>query len=374
LAMFQGSLPILKDGVPLEVLVPVPALSSIQIDDASLFPDQTTSSPPYALVYFQDGGSVVPFATVIDNGTQDASLRVGASIRSLTPITPPAVASARRTLAQTAALPFGGGPAPLLFPIAHIRGAPLADGSIPYWKTRVTFTNVNETEPRQIEFRIQDQTGNAGAGSSGAPGFIGLSAKGSVSIDDIGHVFVTGDNPVYGAIVIDSVEGDDGTWQRSWKDVDVQTETYTADPRDTSIGEYKTGMEGFSYRHGYSSFQSNLGTVQIEGAETSSRFRTNLILEEVGGAACTVAVSAYASGSFVPMATATVALPAFGYVSRELFAGVLGLDRSELVDVRLVVRQLDGDGVFMAFASKINLTTGDPANIFLRPASAGTGR
>ena len=38
------------------------------------------------------------------------------------------------------------------------------------------------------------------------------------------------------------------------------------------------------------------------------------------------------------------------------------------------MRQIDGDGVFMAFASRINLTTGDPANVFLRPASAGTGR
>jgi hypothetical protein len=28
----------------------------------------------------------------------------------------------------------------------------------------------------------------------------------------------------------------------------------------------------------------------------------------------------------------------------------------------------------MAFVSKINLVTGDPANVFLRPASAGTGR
>src|SRR5204862_2692051 len=103
---------------------------------------------------------------------------------------------------------------------------------------------------------------------------------------------------------------------------------------DASVGEYKTAMELFSYRHGYSSFQSNLGTVQIEGAESSSRVRTNLILEEVGGAACTVAVSAYTSGSFVPMASATVALPAFGYVSKELFGTVLGLELKELVDVR----------------------------------------
>jgi hypothetical protein len=38
------------------------------------------------------------------------------------------------------------------------------------------------------------------------------------------------------------------------------------------------------------------------------------------------------------------------------------------------VRQVGGDGVFLAFASKIDLVTGDPANIFLRPAAAGTGR
>jgi hypothetical protein len=42
--------------------------------------------------------------------------------------------------------------------------------------------------------------------------------------------------------------------------------------------------------------------------------------------------------------------------------------------VQIVVRQVGGDGVFLAFASKIDLVTGDPANIFLRPATAGTGR
>ncbi len=42
--------------------------------------------------------------------------------------------------------------------------------------------------------------------------------------------------------------------------------------------------------------------------------------------------------------------------------------------MRVVIRQVAGDGVFMAFVSKINLATGDPANIFLRPAMAGTGR
>jgi hypothetical protein len=362
-----------KNGAPVEVAVEVGPLASVQVNDADLFGSGDYLGP-YALVYFQGGGSVMPFATVIDAGTEDASLRVGTSVRTLTPATPPAVASAKRALASSAlALPFDGGPAPLLFPVAHIRGAALADGTVPYWKTRVTFTNVNESEQRQIEFRIQDQTGNATG--VGGLSFIGLSPKASFTIDDVGGRFVTGDKPVYGAIVIDSIDNGSGdTWTKSWKDVDVQTETYTADTRDAARGEFKTGMEGFSYRHGYSSFQSNLGTVQIEGAESSSRYRTNLILEEVGGADCRVAVSAYTSGSFVPIATATVALPAFGYISRELFRDVLGLDRRELVDVRVVVRQLDGDGVFMAFASKINLTTGDPANIFLRPASAGTGR
>jgi hypothetical protein len=52
----------------------------------------------------------------------------------------------------------------------------------------------------------------------------------------------------------------------------------------------------------------------------------------------------------------------------------MNLDLEEIVDARVVVRQMDGDGVFMAFVSKINLVTGDPANVFLRPAAAGTGR
>ncbi len=52
----------------------------------------------------------------------------------------------------------------------------------------------------------------------------------------------------------------------------------------------------------------------------------------------------------------------------------MNLDLEEIVDARVVVRQMDGDGIFMAFVSKINLVTGDPANVFLRPAAAGTGR
>ena len=67
-------------------------------------------------------------------------------------------------------------------------------------------------------------------------------------------------------------------------------------------------------------------------------------------------------------------MPPFGYFSDELFANVLGLNLTEVTDVRVVVRQIAGDGVFLAFASKIDRASGDPANIFLRPAAAGTGR
>jgi hypothetical protein len=133
-------------------------------------------------------------------------------------------------------------------------------------------------------------------------------------------------------------------------------------------------MEGYSYRHGYSSFQSNLGTLEFDGAESSSAFRTNLILNEVGGDFCDVVVAAYLPGSFVPVASVTKRIPPMGYVSDELFHSILGLNLSELTDVRVIVRQVGGDGVFLAFASKIDLVTGDPANIFLRPAAAGTGR
>ena len=76
----------------------------------------------------------------------------------------------------------------------------------------------------------------------------------------------------------------------------------------------------------------------------------------------------------MPIASVTKTLPQFGYFSDELFHNVLGLNLSELTDVRVVVRQVGGDGVFLAFASKIDRVSGDPANIFLRPATAGTGR
>ena len=112
----------------------------------------------------------------------------------------------------------------------------------------------------------------------------------------------------------------------------------------------------------------------MEGAESSSSYRTNLILQETGGASADVAVAVYTAGSFVPLAQTTISLAPYDYLNRELFRSVLGLDLSDLTDVRVVVRQVAGDGVFMAFVSKINLATGDPANIFLRPAMAGTGR
>lgn len=85
-------------------------------------------------------------------------------------------------------------------------------------------------------------------------------------------------------------------------------------------------------------------------------------------------MAVYQPGSIVPLAARYVDLKANDYISQELFRSLLNLDLEEVVDARVVVRQWDGDGIFMAFVSKINLVTGDPANVFLRPASAGTGR
>ena len=193
--------------------------------------------------------------------------------------------------------------------------------------------------------------------------------------DVLWQLFCVGDSSAaWGTIEVDAVRNGDGSWSNTWADVDIQTETYTPDTESPSRGEFRTGMEAYSYRHGYSSFQSNLGTVLIDGAEISPRNRTNVILQEVGGAPCTVAVGVYQPGSLVPLAIQIVALQPFEYVSRELFRDLMQLDLDEVVDARVVVRQTEGDGVFMAFVSKINLVTGDPANVFLRPASAGTGR
>ena len=239
----------------------------------------------------------------------------------------------------------------------------------------MTFANVNDQgEQRTLRVFFRDKSGQ---GASAGPFPIGLSAGATVFYDDIltGFFGIPREKPVWGVVeVVNDGQNPDGSWDFTWKDVDVQTETYTADTEEPSLGEFRTGMEGYSYQHGYSSFQSNLGTVLIDGAETSPRNRTNLILQEVGRAPCTLAISLYPPGTIVPIATTYLTLQPGDYVSRELFRDLMQLDLDEIVDARVVVRQIEGDGVFMAFASKINLATGDPANVFLRPASAGTGR
>lgn len=377
----QAGAAILRDGRPVDLEVTVPPLGSLQINDAELFPATPVSGGAWARVEFRQGvvdpfgrnrGAVVPFATVIDSGTQDASLRVGVSTSALAPTSPENAAGLR---ALSGGLPFDGGPESLFFPVARVTGAALASGQTPDWRTRVTFTNVNDKrEQRTLLLTFHDRSGS---GSTVGPFPVGLSAGASVSYDDLLEDFfrIPAGRAAWGTVEVSNEgENPDGSWQFTWTDVDVQTETYTADTADPTVGEFRTGMEGYSYRHGYSSFQSNLGTVLIDGAETSPRNRTNLILQEVGGATCTLAVAVYKPGSLVPLAIGTVALKPFDYVSRELFRDLLGLDLEEVVDARVLVRQLDGDGVFMAFVSKINLVTGDPANVFLRPASAGTGR
>ena len=372
--------PIRRDGNAVDVEVKVPALGSLQINDDELFPADPVDQSVWARVEFRQGvvdgfgrnrGAVVPFATVIDSGTQDASLRVGVSTTALAPTTAE-TGTALRALAK--GLPFDGGPESLYFPVARVTGAALASGRSPRWRTRVTLTNVNdEGQQRVLRLRFHDKSGS---GVSLPPVPVVLGPGGSVSFNDLlTEVYGLSENlQVWGTFEADNEKRGDGSWLFTWSDVDIQTETYTADTVDPANGEFRTGMEGYSYRHGYSSFQSNLGTVLIDGAEISPRNRTNLILQEVGGAPCTVAVALYQPGALVPIAMTTVSLEKGAYVSRELFRDLLELDLEEVVDARVVVRQVDADGVFMAFVTKINLVTGDPANVFLRPASAGTGR
>ncbi|MFN7988020.1 MAG: hypothetical protein U0529_11140 [Thermoanaerobaculia bacterium] len=371
--------PIVKDGAVVSLEITVPALGSLQVNDAELFPSDALTGSLWGRLEFRRGatdafgrvhGAVVPFATVIDSGTQDASLRVGVSTAALTPYVASAAASSLRGLAT--GVPFGGAPESVFFPVARVTGAALSSGQPPRWRTRATFTNVNATESRTVRFRFRDST-NPGAEKYAAV----LVGRGTTAdVDDVlGQLFGVGDSSAaWGTIEVDAVRNGDGSWSNTWADVDIQTETYTPDTESPSRGEFRTGMEAYSYRHGYSSFQSNLGTVLIDGAEISPRNRTNVILQEVGGAPCTVAVGVYQPGSLVPLAIQIVALQPFEYVSRELFRDLMQLDLDEVVDARVVVRQTEGDGVFMAFVSKINLVTGDPANVFLRPASAGTGR
>ena len=378
----RAGAPVLREGAPIDFETTVPALGSLQVNDAELFPAAAIDGSLWARIEFRRGvidpfgrnrGAVVPFATVIDSGTQDASLRVGVSRNALAPTALEAAPSSRAALQS--GLPYDGEGESLFFPVARVTGAALASGQKPDWRTRVTFTNVNDqATQRTLLLTFHDKSGT---GASLGPFPIGLSAGASVSYDDLlsGFFRLPETTPAWGTVEI-SNEGKnlDGSWQFTWTDVDVQSETYTNDTKDPSVGEFRTGMEAYSYQHGYSSFQSNLGTALIDGAETSPRNRTNLILEEVGGAACTVAVGVYPPGSLVPLAVKLISLEPFDYISRELFHDLMELDLEEIVDARVVVRQMEGDGIFMAFVSKINLVTGDPANVFLRPASAGTGR
>jgi hypothetical protein len=368
-----------KNGQAVQLLKIVPANGTLQINDADELFDAAPLPGAYAYATIEwkssatdatgaQKGSVVAMATVIDNRTQDSSLHVGVSVQALNPLYVPgsSLSMSRRALAS---LPFAGGPAPLLFPTVHSAGAPLASGERPFWRTRLTLTNTGDGQ-RNLRLKYVDAAGNA-VTSLTQP----LPSGAVLSYEDVlEDVFdaLPGTN-TYGQIVIESTKNNDGTWATGWAGVDVQTETYTVDPAQ-GVGDYKTGMEGYAYFHGYSSFQSNLGTMTFDGAESSSAYRTNLILSEVGVDYCIVVIAAYLPGSFVPIASVTKTLPQSGYFSDELFHNILGLNLSELTDVRVVVRQVGGDGIFLAFASKIDRVSGDPANIFLRPAAAGTGR
>jgi hypothetical protein len=381
-ALFDGAgNPVLKNGQPVLLEKTIPANGTLQINDADELFDANPlpGSYAYANVTWQSSaadatgaqkGAVVGMATVIDNRTQDSSLHVGVSINALNPAYVPVSTLASRT--SLAALPYGGDAAPLLFPGVHSSGATLATGEKPFWRTRVTFTNTGDqaTDRRQVTLEYQP----AGSTSSLKWSF-GLSPRAIFAFEDLfeeAGFALPGEN-AFGSIKISAARGNDDNWTASWAGVDVQTETYTVDPAQ-GVGDFKTGMEGYTYFHGYSSFQSNLGTMSFDGAENSTNYRTNLILHEVGGSWCDVVIAAYLPGSFVPVAAVTKRLGPQQYFSDELFANILGLNLTEVTDVRIVVRQTAGDGVFLAFASKIDRASGDPANIFLRPAAAGTGR
>ncbi|MCM3875573.1 MAG: hypothetical protein NEA02_04055 [Thermoanaerobaculia bacterium] len=375
---------ILKNGVPVSLERTIPANTTVQLfDEADLFdaaPLQAVYA--YAQITWKDNsaadpdggakGSVVGMATVIDNRTQDSSLHVGVTKSGLQPLQSAGVSGATGGGARTAfsTLPQGGFPPTLSFPAVHAGGAPLEDGSRPFWRTRITLTNTAGVE-RDLRLKYVDVDGNIIRTLPQALGRGTVFSREDVLEELFDLPPLTG---TFGHIEIENVMNNDGTCcKEGWADVDVQTEAYTVSPA-TGVGDFKTGMEGYSYRHGYSSFQSNLGTMEFDGAESSSAYRTNLILNEVTGSYCDVVVAAYLPGSFVPIATAPRRIPPNGYISEELFRSVLGLNLSELTDVRIVVRQVGGDGVFLAFASKIDVVSGDPANIFLRPAAAGTGR
>lgn len=376
---YKNTDPVVKNGQVVDIVQTVPANGTIQLNgDDAFFDGPVPGSYVWATIEWMSSaadafgnqkGSVVGMATVIDNRTQDSSLHVGVSTNALNPsYVPTSSLSAGRT--ALASLPYGGDSAPLAFPTVHSAGATLANGSRPFWRTRLTMTNTSTTEDRNFRLKYVDAAGNT-VTSLTQP----LPRKSVVAYEDVLEALfdVFPATNTYGQIMIESKKNNDGTWESGWADVDVQTEAYTIDPVG-GFGEYKTGMEGYAYFHGYSSFQSNLGTMSFDGAENSTSYRTNLILHEVGGSSCDVVVAAYMPGSFVPAAAVTKRLPPNGYFSDELFKNVLGLNLTEVTDVRIVVRQIAGDGVFLAFASKIDRASGDPANIFLRPAAAGTGR
>jgi hypothetical protein len=370
---------ITRNGQVVRILQNVPANGTVQLNgDEVLFDGAVPGAYVWATIQWMSSaadasgvpkGSVVGMATVIDNRTQDSSLHVGVSTAALNPSYVPgaSLAASRTTLAS---LPYGGDSAPLAFPTVHSTGAALATGARPFWRTRITMTNTSTTEDRNFRLKYVDAAGNTTT-SLTQP----LPVGAVVSYEDVlEEVFdAIPETNSYGQIIIESRKNNDGSWATGWADVDVQTEAYTIDPVG-GFGEFKTGMEGYAYFHGYSSFQSNLGTMSFDGAENSSSYRTNIILHEVGGASCDVIISAYMPGSFVPVASKTKRLGPNTYFSDELFTNVLGLNLTEVTDVRVVVRQIAGDGVFLAFASKIDRASGDPANVFLRPAAAGTGR
>jgi len=374
--------PVLRNGSIVSIDRTIPSNATVQLfDDADLFdPVPLANSYAYARITWKDNsvadpiggarGSVVGMATVIDNRTQDSSLHVGVSSNGLNPLqgVSPSVRESRGALST---VPFAGAPPSLSFPAVHAGGAPLEDGSKPFWRTRVTLTNTSTSSAHNVKLKYVDNSSNTIV-SVTQP----LPARAVVAFEDLLEEFfnLPPAASTYGHVEIENVMNTDGTCcKEGWADVDVQTEAYTVSPA-TGVGDFKTGMEGYSYRHGYSSFQSNLGTMEFDGAESSSAYRTNLILNEVGGSYCDVVIAAYLPGSFVPIATVPKRIPPNGYISEELFRSTLGLNLSELTDVRIVVRQVGGDGVFLAFASKIDVVSGDPANIFLRPAAAGTGR
>ena len=374
---------VLRNGAPVSIERTVPANATVQLfDGADLF-DATplANTYAYARITWEDNsasdpaggakGSVVGMATIIDNRTQDSSLHVGVSSSGLNPLHGLPVSAATGARAALATLPFAGAPPSLSFPAVHAGGAPLEDGSRPFWRTRITLTNTSSTIDHAVKLKYIDNNLNT-ITSVTQP----LPARSVVAYEDLIEEFfnLPPDASTFGHVEIENVMNNDGTCcKQGWADVDVQTEAYTVSPA-TGVGDFQTGMEGYSYLHGYSSFQSNLGTMQFDGAESSSAYRTNLILNEVTGSYCDVVIAAYLPGSFVPIATASKRIPPSGYISEELFRSILGLNLSELTDVRIVVRQVGGDGVFLAFASKIDVVSGDPANIFLRPAAAGTGR